>query len=358
MNPEFVAHAGMVEAALNIYRELLAKHVINQAFSQLPDADIVVTGHSLGAGTATILGFILRARHSNTYVYSYGPPGGLINEIAQKEAQKFVVSVICGDDFISRLSITSIYELRTKMEQVLLQCEYPKHKILSWAVSSSLSRCLCCFWCLKQGGDKRTAKWHRRLAKSNTLDHQDQTNGESEFESGNDDVEAPTTSFFQVSPRRGSSAPILQNDLHNETTYGSVAEVTTPRSTKDDSDGLVVLESQIVGEPQHENNATSKTDTGLGNETKDQHSTCNKKISLNSKHNNETIVPKMFPPGKLIHLLYGNERKTWNLKYVTEQELSDIRVSEFMATDHFPQEYVNGLTYISGHLMNNTLVHI
>ena len=357
MNPEFVAHSGMVEAALNIYRELLAKHVINQAFSQCPDADIVVTGHSLGAGTATLLGFILRARYSNTYVYSYGPPGGLINEVAQKEAQKFVVSVVCGDDFISRLSISSIYELRTKMEEVLYQCEYPKHKILSWAVSSSLSRCFCCFCFLPERKDKRTAKWHRRLAKSNTLD--DLNTDESDIEAINDDIEAPSTSFFQVSPRRGSSVPILNQESNIETTYGSVEEVITPRSNKEGNDSVVVIESQIINELQNGTNAISETDISANNKTKDIHCTCNdKKLSTNSKHNNETIIPKMFPPGKLIHLLYGSERKTWHLKYVTEQELSEIKVSEFMATDHFPQEYVNGLTYISSHLMNNTLVHI
>ena len=36
----------------------------------------------------------------------------------------------------------------------------------------------------------------------------------------------------------------------------------------------------------------------------------------------------MFPPGKIIHLRYGNKRKTWHLKYVSERELSEIKVSE------------------------------
>ena len=341
----------MVEAALNIYRELLAKHVINQAFSQCPDADIVVTGHSLGAGTATILGFILRARYPNTYVYSYGPPGGLINKIAQNEAQKFVVSVVCGDDFISRLSISSMYELRTKMEDVLLQCEYPKHKILSWAVSSSLSRCLCCFCCLPERGDRRTEKWQRRLAKANAYDQNTDT---SEIESG-EDVEAPATSYFQV--RRESSLPILQQDLCNEATYGSVEEVTTPRS-KDERDDLILVESQIINELQNENIGISETDNLSMIETKDRYCNCDDNQANNSKPNNERTIPKMFPPGKIIHLRYGNKRKTWHLKYVSERELSEIKVSEFMATDHFPQEYVNGLNYISSHLMNNTLVHI
>ena len=68
LKPEFLAHAGMAETAVNIYRQLLAKHILQRALSQCPDADVVVTGHSLGAGTATILGFLLRERYPNTYV--------------------------------------------------------------------------------------------------------------------------------------------------------------------------------------------------------------------------------------------------------------------------------------------------
>ena len=41
---------------------------------------IVVTGHSLGAGTATILAFLLREKYPERGVtcYAFSPPGGLL----------------------------------------------------------------------------------------------------------------------------------------------------------------------------------------------------------------------------------------------------------------------------------------
>ena len=38
---------------------------------------LVVTGHSLGAGTAVILGFILRQKYKDKHVkcYAFSPPG-------------------------------------------------------------------------------------------------------------------------------------------------------------------------------------------------------------------------------------------------------------------------------------------
>ena len=357
LNQEFLAHAGMTEAAINIYRELIDKHVINQALSQLPDAEIVVTGHSLGAGTAAILGFILRARYSKTYVYAYGPPGGLLNEAAQVEAEKFIVSVVCGDDFISRLSISSIYKLRAKMEEVLLQCDYPKHKILTWALSSSLSRCLCCFCCLKKR-EESSVRWQKRLSKAKSEDVHDETI----IDLSNEEVSSENLESVEEHQRRGSSIPILPKDVTKDISYGSTSNDQEPSRLRDQIDTLVVLESQIVNELQserqeHFDKNLTNTAVTLNIETTENYCQCNESLKTNQKPN-ETF-PKMFPPGKIIHLVYGHNRKTWHLRHVNEPEiLSEIKVSEFMATDHFPQEYISGLSYISSHLMNRTLVHI
>ena len=39
---------------------------------------LLVLGHSLGAGTATLLSFMLRDRYPNIRCFAYGPPGGLL----------------------------------------------------------------------------------------------------------------------------------------------------------------------------------------------------------------------------------------------------------------------------------------
>ena len=355
IDQEFSAHAGMLEAALNIYRELIERHVINQALSQCPDADIVLTGHSLGAGTASILGFILRAKYSNTYVYAFGPPGGLLNDAALREAQKFIVSVVCGDDFISRLSIDSIYKLRSKMEDVLLQCDYPKHKILNWALTSSLSRCLCCFCCFSKN-EEDSAKWQKRLEKARIKNFQNDrshTIGE--------EVLDTNLTYYNGQERRNSSVPIITSDI-NEYCYGSTLDTEDMSDlVRNQVDTVVVIESQAVNSVQSavpNSDRKVKTDASEIGGAEEHSTQRTEKSRPNQIHAKEGLIPKMFPPGKLIHLDYGQNRNIWHMRYMKEHELSEIKVSEFMATDHFPQAYINGLTYISSHLLNNTIVHV
>ena len=140
----------------------------------------------------------------------------------------------------------------------------------------------------------------------------------------------------------------------------SSVEHITPR-LRNQPDTLVVLESHIVNDVQPKKTMTGDVDISndvrLNIETKDTYCRCNELLKRNQK-SSERNIPKMFPPGKIIHLVSGQNRKTWHLKYVNDRQMSEIKVSECMATDHFPQEYINGLTYITSHLMNNTLVHI
>jgi len=42
------------------------------------DYDVVVVGHSLGAGTAAILAILLRQEYPRLHCYAYSPPGGLL----------------------------------------------------------------------------------------------------------------------------------------------------------------------------------------------------------------------------------------------------------------------------------------
>ena len=116
---EFLAHSGMVEAAHRIYRRLLVTdNILNQALTRCPDDQdygIVVTGHSLGSGIASVLGFLLRERRPNlrVEVYAYAVVGGTLSQAAQKESEKFIHSVTLGDDVITRLSLASMQRYDT-----------------------------------------------------------------------------------------------------------------------------------------------------------------------------------------------------------------------------------------------------
>ena len=126
--------------------------------NEYQDYQVIVTGHSLGAGTAVILGLLLRSEktiRNRLKVYAYGVPGGLLNKCARKESMKFMVSVIHNDDVISRLSIRSIVNLRNEVRSSLLECQEPKYKIVITGLFSALKSigkfcfgaCCCCCNC-------------------------------------------------------------------------------------------------------------------------------------------------------------------------------------------------------------------
>ena len=164
-----IGHLGMIVAARNIFQQIKSQKmgVSNQTqrptiFDMLKDEykdhQIIVTGHSLGAGTAVVLGLLLRSEktiRNRLKVYAYGVPGGLLNKSARDESMKFMVSVIHNDDVISRLSIRSIVRLRNEVRKTLLECKEPKYKIINTGFCAALGAigkccfgaCCCCSSC-------------------------------------------------------------------------------------------------------------------------------------------------------------------------------------------------------------------
>lgn len=78
----------------------------------------MITGHSLGGGTAVILSLKLRSRYPNLRCISYSPPGGLISKNLAEFTKKFVMSVVVGDDIVPRLSLHSIHTLKADILKV------------------------------------------------------------------------------------------------------------------------------------------------------------------------------------------------------------------------------------------------
>ena len=102
-------------------------------------AFLVVTGHSLGAGTAVILAFILRLEYGSLKCVAFGPPGGLLNVTASQLSTDFVTSVVVGDDLVPRLSVNGYLKLLSKMRSTLMACQLPKHKVLATGLCNCLS---------------------------------------------------------------------------------------------------------------------------------------------------------------------------------------------------------------------------
>ena len=155
-HPDWTGHQGMVNAAKYVMmrlhgqeteREMRTSHRNSRGGARNKDLlntclidpeyegyDIVVTGHSLGAGTATILAFLLRDSYPQTRVtcYAYSPPGGLLSLAASRESEKFTVSVVVGDDVIPRLSLTNIGALSRDIKNVISTCKLPKYQVFGY----------------------------------------------------------------------------------------------------------------------------------------------------------------------------------------------------------------------------------
>ena len=65
---------------------------------------LVLTGHSLGGATASVVALFLREKFPTLKVVAIEPPGGLLGAELAKETEKFCTSSVHGLDAITRLS--------------------------------------------------------------------------------------------------------------------------------------------------------------------------------------------------------------------------------------------------------------
>ena len=115
---------------------------------------LLVTGHSLGAGTAVILACKLRRTYPDVRCIAYSPPGGLISKALADYTKTFVMSVVVGDDIVPRLSIISVHNLKADILREIHNTSLPKY---------------CLFWRYTLGYFNRSATSSSVIA--NTSNH-------------------------------------------------------------------------------------------------------------------------------------------------------------------------------------------
>ncbi|KAM3963122.1 diacylglycerol lipase-beta-like [Aphomia sociella] len=122
------AHKGMAMGAAKMLKRLLP--VLDRAFQQFSHYDLILTGHSLGAGVAVLVALKLRPRYPHLKVFAFSTPAGLISREAARYTESFVLTVGVGDDLVMRLSVHSIENLRTKVIQTIHATKLPKYRIM------------------------------------------------------------------------------------------------------------------------------------------------------------------------------------------------------------------------------------
>ncbi|KAM4891723.1 diacylglycerol lipase-beta isoform 1-T1 [Sylvia borin] len=123
-------HKGITQAANYIYRKLINEGILNQAFTIAPEYKLVIVGHSLGGGTASILAIMLRNSFPTLRCYAFSPPGGLLSKSLADYTKHFIISVIVGKDLVARLSMPNMEDLKRRIVRIVANCNRPKYQIL------------------------------------------------------------------------------------------------------------------------------------------------------------------------------------------------------------------------------------
>lgn len=146
------AHGGMLIGALHIRKELertgILKRVLgngNRPYQEQPnsaspntfcysDYSLVVTGHSLGAGTAILLSLLLHDQYPSVRCYSLGTPASVLDERTSREVSTYIASLVLGNDLVCRLNFGALCELRHNILDAISRAKVNKMKILRSAI--------------------------------------------------------------------------------------------------------------------------------------------------------------------------------------------------------------------------------
>ncbi|XP_067000117.1 diacylglycerol lipase-alpha [Anabrus simplex] len=139
---DWLGHKGMVQAAEYIRQKLKEEAILETAFAldenrATEDFDLVLVGHSLGAGTASILAILLRQEYPTLECYAYSPPGGSLSMPAVEYTKSFITSVVLGKDVVPRIGLHQLESLRADLINTIKRSKDPKWKTIFCSV-------ICC----------------------------------------------------------------------------------------------------------------------------------------------------------------------------------------------------------------------
>ncbi|TKW28812.1 hypothetical protein SEVIR_3G352800v4 [Setaria viridis] len=108
------AHCGMVAGARWIAKRVIP--CLSKAVEQFPDYEVKIIGHSMGAGIATILTYILRENEklSSSTCIAFGPAACMTWDLAES-GKDFVTTIVNRNDLVPSLGLVSAAKLRTEV---------------------------------------------------------------------------------------------------------------------------------------------------------------------------------------------------------------------------------------------------
>ncbi|KAJ3212936.1 alpha-1,4-glucan branching enzyme [Entophlyctis luteolus] len=159
---ESKTHAGMLQTAQNIKNDIagLLESLIADSQSMYRDYEIVVVGHSLGAGVAALLSHLLlttQLSESGAGVnpvnlpvkcLAYSPPGSIATPLSNStHFSRFTTSIVLGDDTVPRLNRRSVEQLKRRVSLGVKSCKARKVDIVGGFIGAE------CFGVRNRGVD-------------------------------------------------------------------------------------------------------------------------------------------------------------------------------------------------------------
>ncbi|XP_020611313.1 sn1-specific diacylglycerol lipase beta-like [Orbicella faveolata] len=120
------AHKGILRCARYVKSVLEKRELLQSAFSRAGENyRLVIVGHSLGAGTASLLSVLLKPAYPDLICFAYSNPS-VLSAPATPYCEDFIVSVVLGKDAVPRMGVKSGDELRQDLVSIIRRCSVPK----------------------------------------------------------------------------------------------------------------------------------------------------------------------------------------------------------------------------------------
>jgi hypothetical protein len=122
-------HKGVLTRTKWLYNDIKVHKVLKLLFSedsQYKEYNLVVVGHSLGGGCASVLSLMLRPSFPNLKCYAFEPPGCIFDDRLAGECNEFITAIIRHDDVVPRVTQPNLETLRDEFFDVLARIKVPK----------------------------------------------------------------------------------------------------------------------------------------------------------------------------------------------------------------------------------------
>lgn len=127
-------HSGILACVEYIMKDLERHNLLETLLgrgleAKYPHYKLRFTGHSLGAGCATLLGYIFKQKFPDLKVIAISPPGGFLTWKLATECSSFVTSFILDSDLVPRLSVATMEDLRDQVLDLIGRIKVPKMQV-------------------------------------------------------------------------------------------------------------------------------------------------------------------------------------------------------------------------------------